>query len=350
MLGVRTSAIALVIVALAASAHHAHAQAAAPDAYRQTIDDAVQEFADGHWEEARALFKRAHELQPNARTQRGMGMADFELRMYVQAMGELNAALADTRKPLDEAMRNSVTALIDKAGKFVGRLRLQLEPADAKLRVDGKEMVADSDGSFLLDVGPHTIGASALNFKPSNLRVNIEGDTEQSVRLQLEPLIEAATGVPAIDPNGPTPAPLAKSAPVPTAQPTSTTVPTAPPPPADRGNLGTLAWVALAGAASFGVASGVFWAVGGGQYDDAKAQCATTCDADAISSVETSDTLTTVFLGLALASGATAGVLFALDAGNSSSERSASAARTSPNDAALALRVAPTGVALRGRF
>ena len=346
MLGERTPAIALVIVALAASVHHAHAQAVAPDAYRQTIDDAVQEFADGHWEEARALFKRAHELQPNARTQRGMGMADFELRMYVQAIGELNAALVDTRKPLDDAMRSSVNALIDKAGKFVGRLRLQLEPADAKLRVDGKEMVADSDGSFLLDVGPHTIGASALNFKPSNLRVNIEGDTEQSVRLQLEPLIAAATGVPAIDPNGPTPAPLEKPAQAPTEQPTLAHAPAPPPPPADSSNLGTFAWVALAGAASFGIASGVFWAIGGGQYDDAKARCETTCSADAISSVETSDTLTTVFLGLALASGATAGVLFALDAGSASAEHAAQR----PNDAALALRVAPSGVAFTGRF
>jgi hypothetical protein len=344
MLGERTPAIALVIVALAASAHHARAQDVAPDAYRQTIDDAVQEFADGHWEEARALFKRAHELQPNARTLRGMGIAAFELRMYVQAIGELNAALADTRKPLDEAMRNSVKALIDKAGKFVGRLRLQLEPADAKLRVDGQEIVADSDGSFLLDVGPHTIGASALNFKPSNLRVNIEGDTEQSVRLQLEPLIAAATGVPAIDPNGPAAAPDAKPAPAPTAQPTP--APAAPAPAAGSSNLRTFAWVALAGAASFGIASGVFWAVGGGQYDDAKAQCETTCDAAAISSVETSDTLATVFLGLALASGATAGVLFALDAGSASAEHAA----RGPNDAALALRVAPGRMTFTGRF
>lgn len=346
MLGERTLAIALIIAVLAWSAACVHAQAAVPDAYRQTIDDAVHEFADGHWEEARALFKRAHELQPNARTQRGMGMADFELRMYVQAIGELNAALADTRKPLDDAMRASVQALIDKASKFVGRLRLQLEPTDAKLRVDGKELKADSDGSFLLDVGPHTVGASAINFKPSNLRVNIEGDTEQSVRLQLEPLIARATGVPAIDPNNPTPAPHVQPAPAPTAQPISAPAPLAPPPPADSSNLDTFGWVALAGAASFGVASGVFWAVGGGQYDDAKAQCETTCDADAISSVQTSDTLTNVFLGLALASGVTAGVLFALDAGDASAEHAA----VKPNDVALALQVAPSGIALKGRF
>lgn len=348
MLGERTLAIALVIVALAASARVADAQTVAPDDYRQTIEDAVEEFADGHWEEARALFKRAHALQPNARTLRGMGMADFELRLYVQAIGELNAALADTRKPLDDAMRASVQTLIDKAGKFVGRLRVQVEPAEATLRADGKELVADSDGSYLLDVGPHTIGASALNFKPSNLRVNVEGGTEQSVRVELEPLIAGSTGVPAIDPNAPKPAPLVQPAPPPPSppQPTSAPAPAAPPPTTDTSSLGTFAWVAVAGAASFGIASGVFWAVGGGQYDDAKARCETTCDPDALSSVQTSDTLTNVFLGLALASGVTAGVLFALDAGDASAEHAA----RRPNDAALALRVAPSGIALKGRF
>src|SRR6188508_389327 len=79
----------------------ASAQAADDAAYRASVDEAVAEFSAGHWEEARTLFKRAHERQPNARTLRGMGMAAFEMRMYVTAIRELEAALRDARKPLD---------------------------------------------------------------------------------------------------------------------------------------------------------------------------------------------------------------------------------------------------------
>src|SRR5262245_44240118 len=77
----------------------AQAQASGGDAaaYRSAVDDAVSEFAAGRFEEARALFKRAHQLSPNARTLRGLGMTAFELRAYVQAIRELRAALADTR-------------------------------------------------------------------------------------------------------------------------------------------------------------------------------------------------------------------------------------------------------------
>jgi outer membrane protein assembly factor BamD (BamD/ComL family) len=47
------------------------------------IGDAVAEYEAGHYQEARALFRQAHEKQPTARTLRGIGMASFELRDYV---------------------------------------------------------------------------------------------------------------------------------------------------------------------------------------------------------------------------------------------------------------------------
>jgi hypothetical protein len=45
----------------------------------------VAEFEAGHLEDSRALFTRAHSTQPNARTLRGLGIAEFELRKYVES-------------------------------------------------------------------------------------------------------------------------------------------------------------------------------------------------------------------------------------------------------------------------
>src|SRR4051812_11159906 len=81
---------AVLVVALgAASPRVAVAQDADTPQYRGLLNEAVSEYDARRYEEARALFRRAHELSPNARTLRGIGMASFELREYVEALRAL---------------------------------------------------------------------------------------------------------------------------------------------------------------------------------------------------------------------------------------------------------------------
>jgi len=329
--------------AVLALAPGVRAQAAENPAYRQTVDDAVREFAAGHFEEARALFKRAHELSPNARTLRGMGMAAYELRMYVSAMRELDAALNDQRKPLDAELRAQVQQLMDKAREFVGRVTLVLQPKEAKPLMDGKDPQLEPDGSILLDVGTHVVGATADGYKPSNVRFNVEGDSEQTVRVSLEPLLALQAGVAPIDASKPLEPAANKPAPV-------ENKPAAPPP--ERGHLGTYGWIALAGAGAFGIASGVVWLVGDSKYKDLKdpkTGCAPDCTSQQVSPVKTTDLLTNVFLGAAIASAVTGGVLLAIDASSGGGEKS-SAQHGRPERASLSLRAGPTAFELRGTF
>jgi tetratricopeptide (TPR) repeat protein len=310
----------------------ASAQDANDAAYRAAIDDAVQEFSAGRWAEARTLFKRAHELSPNARTLRGMGMAAFEMRLYVQAKRELEAALRDTRKPLEGELRAHVERLILKAGAFVGRVQPAVEPPEGKLLIDGREPVLEPDGSVLLDVGRHVISATLDGYKPSNVRLSVEGGSDQVVRVPLEPLLASAPAVPAIDPGQPPAPPHAEPAVKP--QPAT-------PVPAAESNLDTFAWIALAAAAASGVTAGVvYFAVGDNQYGDLESSCGTTCTEREISDsgIKTTDALTNVFVGLAVVSGLTSGVLFAVHASQGDEQDS------------LAIDAGPGGVALRGRF
>src|SRR5262245_21535053 len=69
-----------------------------PDEYREAIEAAVEELNAGLYEEALAQFSRAHELQPSARTLRGIGLAAYELRDYVRAVEALEASLEDPRR------------------------------------------------------------------------------------------------------------------------------------------------------------------------------------------------------------------------------------------------------------
>jgi hypothetical protein len=77
-------------------------------AYRSLISDAAAEYDAKHFAEARALFRRAHELEPSARTWRGIGMAAFELRDYVKSLRALEASLVDSRLPLIGSERDQV--------------------------------------------------------------------------------------------------------------------------------------------------------------------------------------------------------------------------------------------------
>jgi tetratricopeptide (TPR) repeat protein len=61
----------------------------------QRINSALSAFENGRWAEARSDFRRAHELDPTARTLRTIGMCSFNLGDYIDAVQSLEAALED---------------------------------------------------------------------------------------------------------------------------------------------------------------------------------------------------------------------------------------------------------------
>lgn len=288
--------------------------------YHAVIKDAVREFSAGRWEEARALFKRAHGIEPNARTLRGMGMAAYELRMYVAALRELQAASQDPRKPLTEQQRQQSHTLATQARAFVGRYQLLVEPSHARVYVGGQPARLEEGGVLLLNVGTHEILARADDYADARQYIRVEGGENLLLRLQL---------------GAPAQAPVAAPAPEPAASPAASAAPD------DRSGLRLGAWIALGGAAAFGGAAVAFWVIGEGQYDDLETLCMRSCSDKQIedSGVETSDLLTNVFIGVAAAAGVTSALLFVLSAGGSD--------EAPPQ---TALQLGPGSVRLRGVF
>lgn len=129
--------------------------AAEPPGYRDAIEQAVDELAAHHYEEARALFAQAHALQPNARTHRGLGFAEFELRNYVLCVRELEAALASRVKPLDGELRKETERLLERARKFVAYLVVEARPAASETTVDDVPVVAGD--AVMLASGEHEV-------------------------------------------------------------------------------------------------------------------------------------------------------------------------------------------------
>src|SRR4051794_4488041 len=70
-----------------------------PAQYGATIDQALKEHERGNFVEARELLRVAHKAFPNARTLRGLGKVEFELRNYGDSVAYLRQALESQVRP-----------------------------------------------------------------------------------------------------------------------------------------------------------------------------------------------------------------------------------------------------------
>jgi len=153
------------------------------------IGDAVAEYEAGHYQEARALFRQAHEKSPTARTLRGIGMASFELRDYVEATRALTGSLRDTRRPLTAEQKRHAEALLARAHTFVGRFTMKLKPAGASLFVDGHPAELEPEGILLLAFGRHQLSLRCSTCAPAEKdeEINVAGGERREIELALAP-------------------------------------------------------------------------------------------------------------------------------------------------------------------
>jgi hypothetical protein len=153
--------------------------------YEAAIRNAVAESAAGNFTEARRLLERAHALRPSARTLRGLGITAFELRRYADSRGELSAALNDPRTPLTDVQRKEVEELLEKLRPFVGTVKLEIAPRQARLYVDDREV---EGRELLLGLGSYQVSVRAPGYREVQLRLVIDGGEELVKRIDLVPI------------------------------------------------------------------------------------------------------------------------------------------------------------------
>jgi tetratricopeptide (TPR) repeat protein len=186
--GLRGFALVVVVALCSSAAAQSEGEPAAQAegeggrSYEIAIRDGLEEYRRGNWEEARALFKHAHKLQPSARTLRGLGMACFEAKRYVEAIDALKAALEDKRKPLTGELRDKARRILERAERYVGRVDLEVEPRSARVAVDGFERRIVG-GSIYVDPGQRELRVSADGYRIEVRSVAV--DSGENVRIAL---------------------------------------------------------------------------------------------------------------------------------------------------------------------
>jgi hypothetical protein len=188
---VRTLAVASFCVVLAQE--RLHAQAAESPEYYSLIGQALAEHEAQHYAEARALFLRAHAVYSNARTLRGIGMMEFELRNYAESIKMLEAALASQVNPLEGALREATRELLARARSFVVPVMLTIEPVVTQLRVqiDGMPVAWTAGRTLELAVGEHTIEISAPGYPAVSRALSAKGGALERISVQLRPVAGA---------------------------------------------------------------------------------------------------------------------------------------------------------------
>jgi len=155
-------------------------------AYRSAVKDALAEYDAGHFEEARTLFRRAHGIEPSARTWRGIGMASLELGDYVAAVRALSAALIDTRKPLSPEQLEHARSLLERSQMFVDVYTLTTRPPDVGIVIDGQPVEREPDGTVLVGFGNHMIEASKSGYVVRALPFTVRGGEHKQLVVNLE--------------------------------------------------------------------------------------------------------------------------------------------------------------------
>jgi hypothetical protein len=319
------------VVCALASVPCARAQGESEGEYKELIDQALLEFKHKNWPEARVLFRRAHEISPNARTSRGMGVVSYEMRDYVQAVRDLTAALADQRQALTEAQRSECQTLLARSRTFVGVFAVNVTPPEAELRVDGGRVTRESDGTLLLAFGSHVLRASAPGHEDGTVHVNVQGGESGSLDLVL------------VKAGGTGPVAVAPELPQPGAEPTSEPVESTPSVGHEKTGGLRYTWVALGASVAFGAGAVAAWYVGDQKLNDLDDACAkraargSPCTKGTVSTetVESYERLTNAAIGLSAAALAAAGVLAYFEW---------------PRERAISVGLGPSSLSLRGEF
>lgn len=153
--------------------------------YARLVGSALVAYQEGRFRDARAWFERAHERWPSARTFWGLGVTAFELGRHAQSIVELREALQDARMPLDAAQRAKALDIIGRAERYVGYVRVEVAPKDARIWLDGAQT---RERELTLAPGDYTLSARAPNFREVQQQVSVAAGQTRVVKLSLTPL------------------------------------------------------------------------------------------------------------------------------------------------------------------
>lgn len=159
--------------------------------YKVTVNKAIAEYDAKRWSEAIVFFQKAHSLNPNARTLRGMGLAAFEEQHYLDATRWLTEALENPVQPLTAEMRANLQPILERAKEYLGSFDLNNDPAELTVEIDGHPAIIEG-GKLMLDAGERRLVAKAEGYEPMERNLFVRAGHNGVLGVKLEPVQQTA--------------------------------------------------------------------------------------------------------------------------------------------------------------
>lgn len=182
---------------------------AAPIASAQTQDTASAEatfrrgmaaMRDGRNAEAAVEFRQSYRLNPLPDVVFNLALALRGAGRFAASIGAFERYLATAPAHMPRARREAVRELLPQLRAQVASVRVEVDPADATLRVDGQTIERAANGSdvgelvavdprdanvLLLDAGAHSIEVLREGFRAERREITVRGGSQTSERMVL---------------------------------------------------------------------------------------------------------------------------------------------------------------------
>jgi tetratricopeptide (TPR) repeat protein len=135
-------------------------------------------FRDGNYAGALAEFEESYRLRPGASALQNIALCQRQLFRYAASIGSLEKMLKSYGGTLSADDKLAAETALRELRERVTKVTLQVTPKNAALLIDGKPVEGNGDGvrRLVLDVGEHTVVASAPGFEDREEREDDRGE------------------------------------------------------------------------------------------------------------------------------------------------------------------------------
>ena len=166
------------------------ADAASREQARRHFRQGVALYEEGNYTGALAEFQAAYDLTPAAAILYNIGLTHKALYRYPEAIGTLERYLAEGSgdPKLTADRRSKIQQLVAEMNSLLAPTTFVLFPPDARMVIDGRELLLPADNTALLAAGTHAATVTAEGHLPERREFSVVAGSPLTLEFRLEPV------------------------------------------------------------------------------------------------------------------------------------------------------------------
>lgn len=154
---------------------------------RAAFEAGVAALTDERYADALGHFQRSYEVRRAASAALNLGVTLRALGRLVEARQRFNEFLELASAAQHERHDREVATFIADISRRIGRVRVALvDPAGARVLIDGRRAMLDEHDEVVVDPGEHRIEAVLAGYETATQTVNVSPGGHAEVRLRLQ--------------------------------------------------------------------------------------------------------------------------------------------------------------------